>query len=130
MNSYSKSSSDKLATCHPSLQILFNKVLKHFDHTILCGHRGKEDQNKAYDAGKSQLRYPFGKHNQSPSIAVDVIPYPIDWNDRERMTYFAGQVVALGRQLNIEIRWGGDWNRDTQVKDNSFDDLVHFEIVI
>jgi len=26
-----------------------------------------------------------------PSDAVDVAPYPIDWNDKERFYYFAGE---------------------------------------
>lgn len=125
---------DKLTTCHPYIQTVFTRVLEYFDHTVLEGRRGKEDQNKAFNEGKSQLRWPDGKHNvveeDDLSLAVDVIPYPIDWNDRERMNYFAGQVLATGRSMDIEIRWGGDWDRDTQVKDNSFDDLVHFELVL
>ena len=31
--------------------------------------------------------------------------------------------------MGIDLRWGGDWDRDTEVRDNTFDDLVHFEIV-
>jgi len=31
--------------------------------------------------------------------------------------------------MGVTLRWGGDWDRDTEVQDNSFDDLVHFEIV-
>ena len=30
--------------------------------------------------------------------------------------------------MGLKIRWGGDWDMDTQVKDNNFDDLPHFEI--
>jgi hypothetical protein len=30
--------------------------------------------------------------------------------------------------MGIKIRWGGDWDMDTETKDNNFDDLVHFEI--
>ena len=130
MNTYSKSSTSKLETCHNDLQVVFSILLDDFDHTILCGHRNEEDQNEAYDEGKSQLQWPDGKHNEYPSIAVDVIPCPIDWRDRERMTYFAGQVIATGRNLGIKIRWGGDWDQDTKLKDNKFDDLVHFELVI
>ena len=33
------------------------------------------------------------------------------------------------KSMGIDIRWGGDWDRDTEVRDNKFDDLVHFEIV-
>jgi len=30
--------------------------------------------------------------------------------------------------MGLKIRWGGDWDMDTQTKDNKFDDLVHFEL--
>jgi peptidoglycan LD-endopeptidase CwlK len=29
----------------------------------------------------------------------------------------------------VTLRWGGDWSMDFEVRDNQFDDLVHFEIV-
>lgn len=129
MPQFSKKSNDRLATCHSDLIRLFNEVVKHFDCTILQGHRGEEEQNKAFNEGKSQLQWPNGNHNAMPSNAVDVIPYPIDWGDRERMSYFAGVVKGIGESMGIKIRWGGDWDNDTQVKDNRFDDLVHFELV-
>jgi len=37
-------------------------------------------------------------------------------------------VRGIGKQLNVNIRWGGDWDSDGEVADNSFDDLVHVEI--
>jgi len=79
--------------------------------------------------GKSQVRWPDGNHNTVPSLAVDVTPYPIKWDDRERQTLFAGYVLATAKAMGVSLRWGGDWDRDTEVRDNSFDDLVHFEIV-
>jgi len=130
MNSYSKRSLDKLLTCHLDLLVVFQQVLKDFDHSILCGHRNEEDQNDAFAQGSSQLKWPNGKHNELPSLAVDAIPYPIDWTDRERMTYFAGQVIATGRAMGIEIRWGGNWAMDTHLSNNKFDDLVHFELIL
>ena len=60
---------------------------------------------------------------------VDVVAYPIDWNDRERQTLFAGYVLGLAKSMGITLRWGGDWDRDTDVQDNKFDDLMHFELV-
>jgi peptidoglycan L-alanyl-D-glutamate endopeptidase CwlK len=118
----------QLHTCDERLQKLFNKVVKDFDCTVIEGHRGKERQNAAYDRGNSKIRYPRGKHNKTPSIAVDVIPYPIDWKDRDRMHYFAGYVLGIAKTMGLNIRWGGDWDQDTKTKDNKFDDLVHFEI--
>ena len=128
MPRFSKKSLSKLETCDKRLQDLFLRVVKKFDCTIIEGHRSKDRQNKLFDEGKSKLKYPKGKHNAIPSKAVDVAPYPIDWNDRERFTYFAGYVVGIAYQMGLKIRWGGDWDMDTQVKDNNFDDLPHFEI--
>ena len=129
MPSFGKSSQDKLATCDPRLQKVFNEVIKYFDCTVIEGHRGEEAQNKAFAEGKSKLKYPQGKHNKTPSLAADVLPYPIDWNDTNRMRYFAGFVVGIAATMGIKIRWGGDWNQNTELKDNSFNDLPHFELV-
>lgn len=128
MPAYSLASKRKLATCHPSLILVFDEVIKYFDHTILEGHRGQEEQDKAYREGKSKLKWPNGNHNAYPSNAVDAIPFPVDWNDRERMSLFAGFVLGTAKQLGVNLRWGGDWDGDMLVKDNSFDDLVHFEL--
>jgi len=128
MPRFSTKSKSKLHSCDERLINLFNKVVKHFDCMVLEGHRGEEKQNAAYDKGNSKVRYPNGKHNQSPSVAVDVAPYPIDWADRDRFHYFGGYVLGVAKQMGLNIRWGGDWNQDTQTKDNKFDDLVHFEL--
>ena len=128
MPKFSEKSFAKLATCHPLLQRVFHEVIRDFDCTVLEGHRDKDRQNQMVDDGKSQVRWPDGKHNTVPSCAVDVTPYPIQWDDRERQTLFAGDVLATAKAMGVNLRWGGDWDRDTEVRDNSFDDLVHFEI--
>ena len=128
MPSFSQSSKDQLATADARLQRVFNEVIKHFDCKVLKGHRGQIEQDAAFAAGHSQKKWPTGNHNAMPSKAVDVIPFPIDWTDRERMTLFAGFVIGIAQGMGIDIRWGGDWNENTQVKDNKFDDLVHFEV--
>ena len=125
---FGRTSKKRLKTCDEDLIYLFEEVVKYFDCSVLEGHRGKRLQNKYFKEGKSKLKFPDGNHNKKPSKAIDVAPYPIDWDDRERMTYFAGFVKGMASALGIPIRWGGDWNSDTQVKDNNFDDLPHFEL--
>jgi hypothetical protein len=107
--------------------MVMNRVVQFFDCTIVCGFRDREEQEKAFADGKSKARFGESPHNYT--MAVDAVPYPIDWEDRERMSYFAGQVVATARSMGIDLIWGGDWNNDTEVKDNGFDDLPHFEIL-
>ena len=128
MPRFGRKSRENLATCDKELQNLFNEVVKYFDCSVLVGFRGKNEQNRAFKEGHSKVKWPKGKHNSNPSFAVDVAPYPIDWEDRERFIYFGGFVKGCAYQLGIPLRWGGDWDNDTSLSDNNFDDLVHFEI--
>jgi len=128
MPRFGRSSRSRLATCDEDLQDLFNEVIKHVDCSVLEGHRDKKRQNKLYDEKKTKVRYPDGRHNASPSRAVDVVPYPIDWSDRERFHLFAGFVIGIAKSMEINIRWGGDWNQNFEVDDNQFDDFPHFEL--
>ena len=128
MPRFSQTSIRKLDTCHQDLRILFSEVIKCFDCTILCGHREEEAQNEAFHTGQSEKEFPDSKHNKRPSIAVDAVPYPINWQDKERFYYFAGFVKGIASKLNIKIRWGGDWDNDTDLNDQTFFDLGHFEL--
>ena len=129
MPRFSQRSLDRLAECHPDLQAVINEVIEHFDCTVIEGHRGQERQERLLEEGKTKAHFGESKHNVLPSRAVDVAPYPIDWSDRERFSLFAGHVLAVAAIQGVPLRWGGDWDRDTQVKDNRFDDLPHFELI-
>lgn len=135
MPAYSVRSRERLSSCHKDLRMIFNAVIAHFDCTITQGHRGEAEQDAAYHSGKSQLPWPQSKHNKTPSMAVDVAPYPIDWQDIDRFRYFAGYVMGVADMLHAEgvithrLRWGGDFDRDTQLKDSNFVDMPHFELV-
>jgi len=126
---FGKRSRQNLDEAHPYLQEIFNEVIKIIDCAVIEGHRDREEQNKLYDIGQSKLRWPRSKHNTSPSLAVDVIPYPVDWNDWDRFYFLAGIVKGVAFKLGYKIRWGGDWDSDNHFDDQSFHDLPHFELV-
>ena len=134
MPRFSKTSKKRLHTCHPDLQEICQRVIGTYDFTVLEGHRGEERQNRLHEEGKSTLQYPDSKHNGSPSQAVDIAPYPIDWDDRLRFGVLAGHMFQAAHELREEgmitsrLRWGGDWDEDRFMSDNTFDDLVHFEL--
>lgn len=141
MPSFSESSLAKLETADSDLQALFKLVVKKFDCTILVGHRDKIAQDLAYEKGNSKLKWPDSKHNTKPSLAVDAAPYPINWGDHNtpkeqrvkalcRFYLFAGYVIRTAETMGIKIRWGGDWDMDLDIFDQTFDDLVHFEKVV
>lgn len=136
MPEYSKASLSKLDTCDSRLQRVFLEVIKHRDNTILEGHRGQALQHQYFAEGKSKKDWPTGEHNQTPSRAVDSVPYPISWelvnkNDRasiNEMYLYAGLVLGIAAMLGIPIRWGGDWDGDGTITDQQFHDLPHFEL--
>jgi peptidoglycan L-alanyl-D-glutamate endopeptidase CwlK len=136
MPKFSQDSFSKLSTCHLDLQVLFFEIIRTFDCQVLEGYRNQADQEKAFAAGNTQLHYPNGKHNHQPSLAVDVAPYPLDWNNTKRFYWFAGFVMGVAMRLKEEgkmshaIRYGGDWNGDMDITDNKFQDLVHFELIV
>ena len=139
MPKFSQASLEKLATCHKDLQTLFNEVIKYVDCTVIEGHRGKDAQNKAFAEGKSKLQWPNGNHNFYPSNAVDVAPCingGIDWKNSGQFYFFAGRVLGIAEILKEQgkithsIRFGGDWNQNDNISDESFRDLVHFEVLL
>ena len=128
MPHFGKKSKERLSTCHEDLQKVFNEVIKVVDCSILEGHRDERRQEKLYAEGKTKVHYPMGRHNTKPSRAVDVVPYPVDWDARERFHLFSGFVLGMDSRMGITLRWGGDWNMNFNVDDNKFDDFPHFEL--
>lgn len=135
---FSKKSQEALFSCNKDLVTLFMEVIKYFDCKIIEGHRGKEAQDSAYKNGYSKLRWPYGKHNNFLSNAVDVTPIsrenPVDLKDKPRHIFFGGYVMATADRLFREgkmthkVIWGGDWNGDRNPKDGW--DFVHFELLV
>jgi len=128
MPAFGRTSRSRLETCHPDLQRVFKKVVKTWDCSVLEGHRSKEKQDKLFSEGKSKVRWPNSKHNPEVSMAVDVAPYPIDWEDLGRFYMFAGYVLRVAEEEGVKLRYGGDWDGDGRTADQTFHDLPHFEL--
>ncbi len=44
-----------------------------------------------------------------------------------RWYYFGGYVLGVASETGDDIRWGGDWDGDRSLEDQTFHDLPHFE---
>lgn len=137
MPSFSSKSLRRLETCHKDLQTLFEEVVRRYDCTILEGHRSPERQRELVEQGLSKTQN--SRHLTSPSMAVDVIPYPFkssDWRNMKRFYHFQGYVKATFQQLQEageidpthELVCGLDWDGDNDLDDQSFMDGPHFEL--
>ena len=119
-------------TLHPLLQQVVDEAIKSHDFKILQGARGKEEQEEAFRTGRSKVRWPNGRHNTVPSLAMDVAPYPIDWDSKhstKKFAFLAGFLSGIAWMMKIKLRWGGDWDGDGQMRDQRFHDLPHLELL-
>jgi peptidoglycan L-alanyl-D-glutamate endopeptidase CwlK len=124
--SLSPKSLERLGTIHPDLQRLVQEIAKSRDIVVVCGWRSKEDQDMAVLNKTTTLEWPRSKHNHFPSWAVDLAPYStvaphIRWNDLEAFKALGEFTVALAKDMNIPINWGGHWVK--------FKDYPHYELV-
>ena len=127
-----KKSLEILSTCDNRIQKIIHEAIKVTDFTVIEGTRSLERQQQLFKEGKTKIDgiQSKGKHNYDPSLAIDIAPYPIDWNDTKRFFYLAGVVKALAISMGIELRWGGDWDSDDDFTDQTFNDYSHFELKI
>lgn len=131
MPKFSDTSRGILSSCDQRLQDICCRAIEIMDFSIITGYRNKEAQDKAVAEGNSKLPWPKGKHNQFPSLAVDICPYRngLQWNDKEAFYLLAGIMLGIATTKNIKLRWGGDWNGDFNLHNESFLDLGHFELI-
>ena len=126
---FGKSSIRRFQTLHPDLQKLLMEAINYVDFSIVCGYRGRADQERAFLENKTEVHFPHSKHNSYPSKAVDVAPWPIEWQDHEGFTLLAGILYGIARCRRINIRLGVDWDGDGYVEEHNFKDRPHIELL-
>jgi peptidoglycan L-alanyl-D-glutamate endopeptidase CwlK len=138
MAKFSAVSLARLAGAHPLLQKIMHAALGKYDFTILQSQRGRADQEKAFRAGNTHAHFGQSAHNWDPAIALDVAPWPIDWNDRGRFIALnkvigcfdpaTGYGYGIAKDMKVPLRWGGDWNFNGILTDEHLVDLPHYEL--
>lgn len=132
MANFGSHSMTQYATLDPRLQNVLHEAIKYYDFTILVGYRNEEDQNHAFAEGLSTKKWPDSTHNVLPSRGVDLSPYPADWSDKKeaiaRFAILAGVMKVSAAICGVKIRWGADWNRNWDPRDEKFLDWGHFEV--
>lgn len=126
MPKFSKTSEERLKTCHPDIVAVCRELIKQYDFSVLCGRRNKEEQELAFMNGNSKLQYPNSKHNAIPSVAIDIAPYPINWDDLSRFQEMWIRFDTLAKyfkecgKITSDFEWGGNWK--------TLKDYPHIEI--
>lgn len=130
----SKRSLGNLEGVHPDLVKVAKRAIEitNQDFVIIAGVRTAAEQNALYQQGRTKsgniVTYRDGykkKSNHQPKSdgyghAIDVVPYPVDWNDSTKFHRIADAMKSAANELGVKIEWGGDWKGSW--------DTPHFEL--
>ena len=107
-----------LSGVHPDLVAVVKLAITitEQDFTVIEGIRSVNRQRELFKAGKSTTM----NSRHITGHAVDMVPWPVDWNDLKRFEVVSEAMKAAAEELDIPIVWGGDWK--------SFYDAPHFEL--
>lgn len=113
-----KTSLKRLQGVHPDLIAVVKRAIEitSVDFTVLEGLRSVERQRELFNKGASKTM--ASRH--ITGHAVDLAPWPIDWDDLSRFKQVASAVKEASEELGIPVLWGGDWR--------TFYDGPHFEL--
>lgn len=145
MPSFGKKSKAILSTCHPDIQAVCNDAILRTDFIISYGHRAPEEQMKLFKKGRIFDRGKWvkgkgtvtdkdgtirkSKHNYSPSLAVDILPYPFQgWGNLDQFHALKKEMFISAKKLGIDLVWGADWDGDGDIAEHTLQDYPHFEI--
>ena len=73
------------------------------------------------------LNDPFASKHVTGN-AVDLVPYPVDWNDLKKFDAIAQAMLQAAKELGVPVRWGADWDSDGKPRERGESDSPHFEI--
>lgn len=101
------------------------------DFSVLEGVRTLERQRELYAQGRTapgKIVTWTMKSKHIEGKAVDLVPYPLDWNDLEKFNKIKDAMFQAARELDVNLRWGADWDGDGNYREKGEYDSPHFEI--
>lgn len=151
-------SKQRYDTLHPDLQLIVDATLELcvVDFSIHEGHRPVEKQFEYYKKGREFVdgrwkvvnkknvitnidgHFKKGKHNHTPSLALDFTAFvqgkpELTW-DTVHLTYIGASMIMIAEflfeteEIEHKLRWGGNWDKDGDLADNTLYDRPHVEL--
>ena len=129
----------KLAGVHPKLVAVVKHAIQISpqDFMVLEGVRSPARQRELYAQGRTKpgnivtwtlTSNHFVNKATGYGHAVDLVPFPVDWNDLTKFNAVARAMMQAAADLNTPIRWGADWDRDGNPREKGESDSPHFEL--
>lgn len=111
-------SRQRLSGVHPDLVAVVERAITitEVDFTVLEGLRSRDRQRELFAKGASKTM----NSRHLTGHAVDLAPWPIDWDDLSKFELVADAMKQASEELEVPVIWGGDWR--------TFYDGPHFEL--
>lgn len=133
-----KKSLDKLKGVHPNLVEVVKRAIEltSQDFMVLEGVRTPERQRELYAQGRTKpgpkvtwtLTSNHFKQKDGFGHAVDLVPFPVDWEDLKKFDAVSKAMFTAAKELGIKIRWGKDWDMDGKSGEKGESDSPHWEL--
>lgn len=117
---------------HPDLVRVVKRAITITDQDFLVteGVRTPARQRELYAQGRSKpgrkvtwtLKSNHFVHADGYGHAVDLCPFPVDWNDARKFAEIAKAMKLAAMELRVPVVWGGDWRTNK--------DSPHFELAV
>lgn len=152
-NKLSQKSIERLKGVHPDLVKVVIKAIgiSGQDFMVLEGVRTEQRQRELYGHGRSAddlrakgldpalaqpaapqvtwtLKSNHFKQADGYGHAVDLVPYPVDWNNTAKFDAIAEAMFKASEELGVRLRWGADWNQNGKRRERGETDSPHFEL--
>ncbi|MEE6042046.1 M15 family metallopeptidase [Avibacterium paragallinarum] len=129
MFKFSQRSEKHLQGVHGDLVKVVRKALEYstVDFAVIEGVRTKARQAQLFKQGATKTM----NSRHLTGHAVDLAPLvegKIPWSERDKFKEIAKAMFRAAKELNVTIRWGGDWNGNGKSEDERFYDGPHFEL--
>jgi len=130
----------KLKGLHPNLVAVVTRAIEisEQDFAVICGVRTLSEQKELYAQGRTKpgnivtwtLNSRHLPADDGLGRAVDLAPYPIDWNTVSKFDVIAAAMMKASKELGIPIRWGADWDQDGVARERGETDSPHWELSV
>lgn len=102
-------SRQNLSGVHPDLVAVVERAIQitKQDFMVIEGVRNIDRQRQLVKAGASKTL----NSRHITGHAVDLCPYPVDWNDLGKFKAISEAVLEAAKELGIDVEWGGDWKK-------------------
>lgn len=137
--SLSQRSISNLRGVHPDLVAVVKRAIEitEQDFIVIEGVRTQERQDELWAQGRTKPGpiVTWTKDASSHGIgkdgyghAVDICPFPVDWNDISKFDAIYVAMMTAAQELGVRLRYGGDWDMDGRLREKGETDSPHFEL--